>query len=318
MPDTRTLMYVAAFVAVILLIEGLYLFLIGARRHAGRAANLRARLQAKGLSNEEVLLALRRNRAEATGNGPLARLDRLLSESGATITVWRFLFICIVLTALVAAGLLLAFDWRPIFAISIAVVVGILFPIVYFKLRRRKRFKKFGDQLPDALDMTVRSLKAGHPIKAAMNMVAKEMADPIASEFGIVVDEMTYGLELNEALDNLGRRVSYTDLHYMIVSINIQSASGGNLAEVLSNLASVIRDRIRMYKKVDALSAEGKLSGYVIGVVPIFIALAMTFNKSTYYTEAMGHPAFFVVLVVCIVFYLVSMFAIYKITHIHV
>lgn len=312
------MIYAVAFIAVIFLIEGLYLFLVGAKRHSGRAANLRGRLQEKGMSNEEVLTALRRKRVEVTGSGPIARLDRLLSESGATISVWRFLFVCIVIAGFILAALVYLVDFRVVFAVPISIFAGMLLPILFFRLRRGRRFKKFGEQLPDALDMIVRSLRAGHPIKSAMNLVAKEMPDPIASEFGIVVDEMTFGLELTEALENLGQRVAYTDLRYMIVSINIQAASGGNLAEVLSNLATVIRDRIRMYKKVDALSAEGKLSGYVIGLVPIFIALVMTFNKSTYYTEAMGHPAFFYVCVMAVVFYVVAMFAIYKITHIHV
>ena len=130
-----------------------------------------------------------------------------------------------------------------------SVLFGIIAPIMHLKTMRANRVKKFSEQLPDALDIMVRSLQAGHPISAAMSLVSKEMSDPIGTEFGIAVDEMTYGLDMRDALESMGRRMEVQDFQYVVVSINIQHETGGNLAEVLRNLSTVIRDRFRMFKK---------------------------------------------------------------------
>src|SRR3546814_3644663 len=112
--------------------------------------------------------------------------------------------------------------------------------------RRRKRVKRFGEQLPDALDMVIRSLRAGHPILASLGLVAREMPDPVGSEFGIVVDEISYGRELTEALENLRSRIDPPDLHYRVGASNIQQRTGGHLADLLATPAALIRTRQRL------------------------------------------------------------------------
>jgi tight adherence protein B len=135
-----------------------------------------------------------------------------------------------------------------------------------FKAQRRRR--RLHEQLPDALNLIIRSLKAGHPVSVTVGTVAQEMSDPIGSEFGLAVDEMTYGLPLHEAFDNMARRVRVDDLNFVAVAIQIQHQVGGNLAGVLSNIEAVVRERFHMLAKVRAISAEGRMSGWVIGAMP--------------------------------------------------
>jgi tight adherence protein B len=316
-PDQLVLIYGAVFLAVLLLVEGTLLVLRDARRRAERTASRRARLQAATPGARITPVQLRRHTARQS-RGPVAAIARMLEQSGASMSAPRLLLISAVLGTGIWAVIVYTTPASPILAMLPAFSLGFALPLLFVARKRRRRVKRFAEQLPDALDMMVRSLRAGHPIRAAMSLVAKEMADPIGPEFGIAVDEMTYGLELDEALANLCHRVPYSDLHYTVVAINIQHASGGNLAEVLANLSTIIRDRHRLYKKVRALSAEGRLSGYVIAGVPFFIAFMMTINKADYYTSAASHPAFPIVVVAAVVLYIGSILAIYKIVNIRV
>ena len=138
--------------------------------------------------------------------------------------------------------------------------------------------------------MIVRSLRAGHPLNAAMSVAADEMPDPIGSEFGIAVDEATYGIDLRDAVQNMADRVGLHDLHYMVVSIRIQYGTGGNLAEVLAGLSKVIRDRFNMFRKIKAVSAEGRLAGYFLSALPILTAGALWMVNPDYYLDVSDDP----------------------------
>ena len=174
----------------------------------------------------------------------------------------------------------------------LCLMVGFLVPIVYLMSRKATRLRKFSEQLPDALDIMVRSLQAGHPISAAISLVCKEMEDPIGTEFGIAVDEMTYGLAIHEALENMGRRIEVQDFQYVVVSMNIQNETGGNLAEVLRNLSTVIRDRFRMFKKVRALSSEGRLSAVVLSFLPFAVGALIFVGNPGFYLSVIDDPLF--------------------------
>ncbi|HMB76971.1 MAG TPA: type II secretion system F family protein, partial [Kiloniellaceae bacterium] len=125
-----------------------------------------------------------------------------------------------------------------------------------------------------------------------LRLVTEEMPDPVGSEFGIAVDEMTYGLELRHALENMGERIGQSDFKYVVVAINIQHETGGNLAEVLSNLSSIIRARFRMFQKIKALSAEGRMSAWVLSILPIVVLLLLSILNPAYYTAVMDDPLF--------------------------
>jgi len=177
-----------------------------------------------------------------------------------------------------------------IISIFAFVIVGIVFPILWLRIMRNRRRKKIEGQLPEALDVLQRSLNAGHPLSVAIAMVARELPDPIGSEFGITSDEMTYGLGLETALDNMGARIGQADMSLLIISVSIQSKTGGNLAELLSNLTEVIRDRQTLRLKIKALSAEGRFSAIALSLLPFILFFVLLVIAPTLYGDVWGHP----------------------------
>ncbi len=299
MPDNTTILLVLTFVAVLLLVEGvsnLLLELIGSRG----AMNRRLRLLARGLGGAEVMATLRRNRPDESSRlaawllaqDPVALVDGMLSRAGMSVPTLRCLaYVGGAVATLALTGLFIVklAMWK---AVLVAVVFGMVLPAWWLHRRGRARLIKLAGQLPDAIDMIVRSLRAGHPVASAISMVAREMPDPIGSEFGLVFDEMTYGLDLRAALDNLASRVPVQDLHYMIVAVRIQYGTGGNLAEVLAGLSRVIRDRHRMRTRIRALSAEGRMSATILSALPFVLAGLIFLMRPNYYFKAMEDPAF--------------------------
>jgi tight adherence protein B len=185
-------------------------------------------------------------------------------------------------------------------------------PYLYLIYKKSARLKEFGEQLPDSLDLIVRSLRAGHPVSAALSLVAKEMPDPIGSEIGIVVDEMTYGLDLSEALRNLAARVPHEDLRFLVVTIQIQYMVGGNLAEVLGNLSQIIRDRYQMFAKIRAVTAEGRSSAILIGILPMVFAGFMILTNPQFFSNVIDDPLFWPMVGGGVALMLMGQFIIYK------
>jgi len=298
------LLYGAIFLAALLLVEGLYLLYQDTRGGSG-AVNRRMSMLATGRDSKKVFEHLRRKpttRAQKLGifGAWFIRFDRLIAQSGLTISTGRMLLIMAGLS--VACFLFMLYftnsgtlpgDPTAIFGwVLLSILVGILAPVVYLRSLKMNRLKKFSEQLPDALDIMVRSLQAGHPISAAISLVSKEMADPIGTEFGIAVDEMTYGLGMREALENMSRRTEVQDFQYVVVSINIQHDTGGNLAEVLHNLSTVIRDRFRMFKKIKALSSEGRMSAVVLSFLPFAVGAIIFTGNPGFYLKVADDPLF--------------------------
>lgn len=319
-PELTYVLYGCVFLGVLLLIEGMYYFVRDAKTGSERAANRRMRMQASGMKYDEILLNLRRDMGAKAAwmIGPIARLNTLLAETGMQITTARYIVMMIAVGVFIATGLALSMDVPIFFIVPFAVILGIIIPLQFALWKKRKRIEKFAEQLPDALDIMVRSLRAGHPISAALGLVAREMPDPIGSEFGIVVDEMTYGLELGETLNRLAKRIDHPDLHFMVISVTIQHGTGGNLAEVLNNLSTIIRSRFRLYMKVAALSAEGRLSALVLAILPFAVALLMHVQNPRYYTTAAKNPKFWFIIFITFIWYLGSMFVVRKIIKIRV
>lgn len=328
--DTIYLIYGGVFLAALLLAEGLY-YLFADGRGGRDAVNRRMKMLESGATTREVFQTLRREpREKVSFLGPFAGwggwLDHLIQQTGITITIQRLLLMmaaltvgCFLLAVILTGGGFLSGNVTMIgIIVALSIGGGIGGPIAFLKYKKAERLKAFAEQLPDALDVMVRSLQAGHPVSAAMTLVTKEMPDPIGTEFGIAVDEMTYGLELREALANLGDRVDVEDYQYVVVSINIQHETGGNLAEVLHGLSTVIRARFRMFKKIRALSAEGRLSAKILAILPIAFA-ALTFsNKPQYYIDASSDPLFWPLVGVALCLELVGVFIMYKLVNFRV
>ena len=284
-----------------------------------------------GATTREVFETLRRKPREKINLlGPFSnlseRLDHLIQQTGLSVTLPRVLVMMIALTVFTFLGIIV-FTRGGVIAGSLVGVlivlalsfgVGVAGPIIVVKIKKAKRLKLFAEQLPDALDIMVRSLQAGHPVSAAMTLVTKEMPDPIGTEFGIAVDEMTYGLELREALANLGDRVDVEDYQYVVVSINIQHETGGNLAEVLHGLSTVIRARFRMFKKIRAISAEGRLSAKILAIMPFGFAAFTYMSKPDYYLKAIDDPLFWPLVGVALALELAGILIMYKLVNFRV
>ncbi len=294
MIDTIHIIYGIVFLAVLLGVEGLFM-LFGGDKTLRKATNRRMRMRQNGQSAQDVMHKLRRTGRQAgtaPGSGPLGALDTLIGQAGMSMSASMLVIIMAATT--LAIWVLLAFvrHAEPITSAAIAATVAIGGPILLLRYHRARRTKRFNEQLPDALDMAVRSLRAGHPVSAALKLVAEQMPDPIGTEIGIVVDEMTYGLDLREALDNLSRRIGASEVDFMVVAINIQHQAGGNLAEVLGGLSLVIRDRIKMVRKIRAISAEGKLSAWMLSAMPFVVGGFITIINPSHFRDVADDPLF--------------------------
>jgi tight adherence protein B len=166
------------------------------------------------------------------------------------------------------------------------------------KFLRSRRQKAFNAQFPDAIDIIVRSLRAGHPVPIAINMAAREMADPVGSEFGIVTDEITYGADLESALRNLYFRVGTDDLPLFVTAVAIQGSTGGNLGEILQNLSRVIRERFKMRRKIRALAAEGRASAMILSALPIGMFAMVNLVTPQFYASVWDQDLTKIILVV--------------------
>ena len=162
-------------------------------------------------------------------------------------------------------------------------------PLLWLKILRGRRQKKFGAQFPDALDIIVRSLRAGHPVPVAITMVGRELPDPCGTEFGIVADEVTYGSDLEGAMRNLYFRVGQDDLPLFVTAVAIQGSTGGNLGEILENLSGVIRLRFKMRRKVRALAAEGRASAMILASLPIAMFGIINLVAPDFYSSVWHH-----------------------------
>jgi tight adherence protein B len=190
--------------------------------------------------------------------------------------------------------------------------IGVALPLLVLSVMRRRRQKKFAAQLSEALDIVVRSLKAGHPVPVALGMVGREMGDPVGSEFGMVVDELTYGLDLETVLRNLYHRVGQEDLGLMVTAVSLQSSTGGNLTEVLGNLSRIIRERFKLRRKVRALSAEGRISAYGLASLPLALFLLLQVIAPGYYGDIWEDPLVQPALMATVAWAIVGMIMMYK------
>jgi tight adherence protein B len=199
---------------------------------------------------------------------PMIWLNRLVVQSGVT---WGAAGFPLIFAGLSVGlfGLFLLLSANPAFAAVFAMLAGACLPVAYLVALRNRRRRTFEAQLPEAIDVLVRSLRAGHPVSAAIRMVVRELPDPIGTEFAIAADELTYGLDLETAVHNVSRRVGQQDLALVVVAIGIQAKSGGNLAEILNSISKMIRERLRMRLKVKALSAEARFSAVVLSILPM-------------------------------------------------
>jgi tight adherence protein B len=277
--------YGGAALAGIMLAEAVYLLYAGTREKR-QAINRRMKLQEKKLTQEQVLIQLRKERG--IGPGGTARigavLKRLRIQSGLTMPFSRFLLLTTGLSlaicvAAVVKGLPL------LFGLTLFPFLAGVLPVGVLRFMRKRRHKIFGIQLPEALELITRGLKAGHPVPVAVAMVAREMPDPIGTEFGLVADEVTYGSDLVSALNAMFERVGHEDLPLFVTAVSIQSTSGGNLREILDGLSKLIRERGKLRRKVRSISTEGRMSAYILTAIPALLMSGMMVLMPQFYGD---------------------------------
>jgi len=284
---------VAFAIAVFLFCEALFVS-VARRRRKDDLINKRMRVKAHNSDQLSALAALRRSRgltADGLYDLPFASFNRLVMQSGSSVPVRRLLLFMAAM-GLAIGSLTYVLMKAFVAGVAAAVLSGLVLPVAVLVRLRTNRIKKFEAQLPEAIDIIVRSLKAGHPLPVAISMVGREMQDPIGTEFGIAADEMTYGLDLETAMSNMRARAGQSDLSFLVVAVSIQSKTGGNLAEILSNLSGMVRARARMRSKVRSLSAEGRFSAIALSVIPLMLATIINLTAPSYFTDVKDDPLF--------------------------
>lgn len=220
--------------------------------------------------------------------GYTQQIELELQKGDIPLRGYEFLFL---IGGTTIGAIFLIFLWNhDIISMIVAGITGFLGPIFYLRLKQQKKVQKFNGQIGDALVMISNSLKAGYGFMQAMEMVAKEMAPPIQSEFGRVLQEINLGVTTEDALLRLTGRVNSADLDLVITAMLIQRQIGGNLSEILDNISHTIRERIRIHGEVKALTAQGKLSGIIIGSLPVGIALFLLLINPKYMTQLFTDP----------------------------
>lgn len=313
------------FAAVILGIEGVYLWWIST--HGAGAQRIARRLQLmsgnQGRGAERIsILKLRRFGRHDVVDRLLQRrrfahrIDRLLLQAGMAWSVERFLLCS---GAMAAAAVYLVLQW----ALPLPVCVGIVLlfahlPLLLVRRARVRRLARIEEQLPDAADFIARALRAGHSFSNVLQIVGNELPEPLSGEFRIAREEINYGVPLGEALHNMASRIPLTDLRYLVIAILIQRETGGNLAEILSNIGHIIRGRLRLAAQVRVLSAEGRMSAWILGLLPFAVGGMLVLVNPTYVSALWTDPLGVRMLWTALVMIIIGVIWLKKVIRIHI
>ncbi|MEX3945555.1 type II secretion system F family protein [Paraburkholderia sp. BR10937] len=298
MSTTFILAILLLFVAVVLASQGAWEWWNS--RHGAVARRLESRIEAVatgGVGRKEAMSILKARKLDGSTFGQrilllmpgIRSFEAWVQQSGISWTASRVLAMCTLMPVLViAAGM---FIRLPLVMLASGAATSTLLPLMYVRYRRTKRMRRFQKQLPDACDMLARALRSGHAFSGAIDLVGTEFADPMGAEFRTTFDEINYGVSLNEALTALAQRVPVGDLRYLVIAVLIQRETGGNLAELLDGIASLVRERFKLFDKVRVLSAEGVLSARVLGLLPVVTGGAISFVNPDFLEVLWQDPA---------------------------
>jgi tight adherence protein B len=292
-----TVTLLVGFLAVVLLLEGAYLLWSDYRSPEVMQLERRLRSLSAGAHGQEIASILKKRSAE---NLPplerlllslprLSSLDRLVEQSGTSMTLSRLVTM---MGLAAAATFLVALVFKVPLVIALAGAAGVaMLPPFYLAILRNRRMQKLDAQLPDAVDLIGRALRAGHAFPAALQMAGEELPQPIAEEFAIAFDEINYGVPMNDALMNLAVRVPSDDLRFFVIAVLLQRETGGNLAEILDNIGKLIRERFKLMGTVRVLSAEGRMSAWVLSLLPFGAAFVIFLTNPKFLSVLWTDPA---------------------------
>jgi tight adherence protein B len=297
------LIYILIFVAVVVLVEGIYLTVFGKSISLNNRISRRLTLLEKNGNREQVLEQLRKemNQHLGTKSIPLySILAKKAQRANIAFSPLALVGIMAGLSVFAFLGLTIGTGAEMGVRIIVALAMGVGGVYFWVNSKAKKRMALLEEQLPDAVELMVRSLRVGHPFSSAIGIVAKEIPDPLGSEFGVIADEAAYGRDVAESLKAFAERMDSQDLRFLAVAVSIQQTSGGNLAEILEGLAKVIRARFKLFRRVRAITAEAKWSGMFLSGFPILALVMINVIQPNYYDEVRETAAFIpAALVVC-------------------
>ncbi|HMO08205.1 MAG TPA: type II secretion system F family protein [Paracoccaceae bacterium] len=289
------IIYILIFVAVVVLVEGLYLTVFGKSISLNSKVSRRLDLLAKNGNREQVLEQLRKEMSQhltARGIPLYSILASKAQKANIAFTPQQLVLIMAGLSVFAFLGLSIGTGADLAVRALIAVGMGVGGVYVWVNRKAKKRMSVLEEQLPDAVELMVRSLRVGHPFSSAIGIVAKEVGDPLGTEFGLIADESAYGRDVAESLKDFAERMDNQDLRFLAVAVSIQQTSGGNLAEILDGLAKVIRARFKLFRRVKAITAEAKWSGMFLSAFPIVALIFINVIQPDYYDEVKETAAF--------------------------
>ena len=315
------IIYAFIFLSILLIVEGCYMFLRGADQ-TQEIANRRMRAMA---STDRASIAPSILREKVLG-GPISQfvasfipeLKQAFWIANVSMTPGR----AILMSSLAFAGLLtvmmIAAPLPFLISLVIAALVAFGLPLLILNIAVSKQRKLFDEQLPDAINLISRGLQAGHPVATAFGLVAKEMADPIGSEFGNAIDEINFGRDRTTALRDIAQRYPNPEFMFFVAAVEMQRESGGNLVGILDNLTKVIRERSHLKKKAIAVSAEGRLTAIIVGALPYVLGFFLFLTNPDLILGVWDHPLFFPIMSGAWVLWLVGIIVIWRMVNIKV
>ncbi len=319
--SAEPLIYGLIFIAVLVLVEGVYLTVFGKSISLNSRVNRRLEMLEKGVGREQVLEQLRKEMHQhmnARGIPLYSLLAEKAQKANIAFTPSQILLLMAGVTLVAFIGLAIGTSASLPVRAGISVVMGVGGVYVWISNKAKKRLSMIEEQLPEAVELMVRSLRVGHPFSSAIQIVAKEVPDPLGSEMGVIADESAYGRDVGESLKHLAERMDMQDLRFLAVAVSIQQQSGGNLAEILEGLAKVIRARFRLFRRVRAITAEAKWSGTFLSGFPLLALVMINVIEPHYYDEVKDTAAFVPAALVAAAFLITNVFVMRGLTNIKV
>lgn len=293
--STEFLIYGLIFVAVVVLVEGAYLTVFGKSISLNNKVSRRLEMLDKGAARQDVLEQLRKEMAQHSKSRSIP-LYSLLAEKAQKAAIafspQQLMIVMVALSGVAFVGMSIGTQAGLATNLVMSIAIGVGGVYTWVSMKANKRVSMIEEQLPDAIELMVRSLRVGHPFSSAIQIVAKETPDPLSTEFGIIADESAYGRDVGEALKEMAERLDMQDMRFLAVAVTIQQQSGGNLAEILAGLSKVIRARFRLFRRVKAITAEAKWSGKFLSGFPVAALIFINLSDPNYYDEVKLHPWF--------------------------
>lgn len=319
--SAEPLIYGLIFIAVLVLVEGIYLTVFGKSISLNNRINRRLDMLEKGAGREQVLEQLRKEMGQHLKSRSIPLFSILAEKAqkaNIAFTPAQLVMMMGVLGVFAYVGLTFGTAASLPIRVAVSVLMGVGGIYVWVNNKAKKRLSMIEEQLPDAVELMVRSLRVGHPFSAALTIVSNEVPDPLGSEMGVISDEAAYGRDVGEALKAMAQRLDLQDMRFLAVAVTIQQTSGGNLAEILDGLAKVIRSRFKLFRRVAAITAEAKWSGMFLSIFPVGALVMINVIQPTYFDDVKETAYFIPAALVVAGFLVVNVFVMRSLVNIKV